>query len=217
MTKLATPIGMFALLLLAIAVHGQDSVPVYVPVAGDVLFLSMPHGPLVDAIEGTTHSPYSHSGIVVGSPGKWYVLEAIGPVKETDLAVWIAQARDGAFDAYRLRPRYRDKIPAFIAAARQFLGRPYDIHYRFDDESIYCSELVFEAFQKATGEPLGKVKRLEELDWKPFVPVIQAIEGGPVPLQREMITPADLANATQLYPIYQGIKQFKTAPAPAQP
>ncbi|MCX7414884.1 MAG: hypothetical protein NTY25_00090 [Planctomycetia bacterium] len=39
----------------------------YTPQDGDVIFQSLPYGPVVWAIEGVTKSPYSHCGIVAGS------------------------------------------------------------------------------------------------------------------------------------------------------
>jgi hypothetical protein len=68
----------------------------YQPRDGDFLFQSLPHNPLIDAIEGSTHSPFSHCGIVVNRDGKWKVIEAIGPVKETPLPLWIAQGRNNS-------------------------------------------------------------------------------------------------------------------------
>lgn len=165
---------------------------------GDILFQSLPHSPLVDAIEGCTGSPYSHCGIVHRTATDWTVIEAIGPVREIPLAQWIRQSRDGHFTAYRLREPYRHCIPQLIAATHGYFGRPYDIAYRFDDEKIYCSELIFKAFRTVAGEDLGRIQKLGELDWRPRQAVIEQINGGPVPLDREMITPRALSEARQL-------------------
>ena len=46
------------------------------------MFQSLPSPPgldLVDAIEGSTESPFSHCGVVVKKAGKLYVIEAIPP------------------------------------------------------------------------------------------------------------------------------------------
>jgi hypothetical protein len=85
-----------------------------------------------------------------------------------------------------------------ISAAEKFVGLPYDIQYDMDDEKIYCSELIYKGFLKATGERMGETVKLGDLDWKPHEQVIRAIAGDPVPLEREMITPRDLAKAEQL-------------------
>ena len=170
----------------------------YTPQQGDILFQSLPHMAVIDAIEGSTHSPYSHCGIVIRQDNVWHVLEAIGPVKLTRLERWIGQGRDEAFAVSRLKPAFQPKVDAMIAAAEKFIGLPYDIQYELDDEKIYCSELIYKGFLKASGERMGKTVKLGELDWRPHEQVIRAIAGDPVPLDREMITPRDLAQAEQL-------------------
>lgn len=167
-----------------------------------MVFQSLPHTPLTDAIEGASVSPFSHCGILHRVGTRWIVIEAIGPVKETPFSDWVAQARDRKYTAFRLKASYREKIPSFIRAAQRYEGRPYDIHYDFDDKAIYCSELVYKAFKSATGEELGRVQRLGDLRWQPYAEVIKGIEGGNLPLDRKMITPRSLAEATQLEKVY---------------
>jgi hypothetical protein len=176
----------------------------YEPQAGDVLFQSLPHAPLVDVIEAVTQSPYSHCGIVGRGLGdKFIVLEAIGPTVETPLEEWLARGRNGGFVAYRLDAKYAEKVPAVMASARKHLGKPYDVHYDFDDQKIYCSELIFKAFRDATGESLGTVRKLGDLNWKPNEAFIRYIENGGLPLEREMITPQELSQAKQLREVFR--------------
>ena len=73
------------------------------------------------------------------------------------LARWINQARDRHYGVFRLGAKHAGHIPDFIRAARKYMGRPYDIRYRMDDEKIYCSELIFKGYRDATGEELGKL------------------------------------------------------------
>ena len=174
----------------------------YQPKEGDIIFQSLV-GPLADAIEGVTRSGYSHCGIVTKHRGSWMVLEAIGPVMETPLGLWILRGRNHSFDVYRLKTPYSRTIPQFVAKARAYQGRPYDIQYEFDDDKIYCSELVFRAFLESTGEQLGEVVSLGELDWKHYEDFIRGITGGELPLDRRMITPWHLSRAKQLELIFQ--------------
>jgi hypothetical protein len=207
--------GLSALLTLCFLLVGcthTQPVPVgYEPREGDILFQSLPRNPLIDAIEGATASSFSHCGILHWSGSRWVVIEAIGPVRETPLAAWIAQARNQQFTAFRLKPRYRTKIPAFVQAAQSYRGLPYDIHYDFDDNAIYCSELIFKAFRRAAKEDLGKIQKLGELQWQPHVEVIKQIEGGNLPLERKMITPRSLSEAQQLERIYSNDVRQKVA------
>ena len=174
----------------------------YQPAEGDILFQSLPNPggmDLVDAIEGSTGSPYSHCGMVFQEGGEWKVIEAIGPVKITPLKSYVARGREGKVWAYRLDEADRKNVPAALDAMRKDLGKPYDPRYRFDDEAIYCSELIWRGWKAATGKELGTAVTLGSLNWKPYQPVIEAIEGsGNLPLDREMITPRDMAKAKQL-------------------
>ncbi len=170
----------------------------YSPQEGDILFQSLPHSPLVDAIEGASGSPYSHCGIVADDDGRWVVLEAYRNVEVTPLREFIFRGRGQGFAVYRLRTDQRHHIPATIANAKSYLGRPYDSRYRMDDERIYCSELIYKAYRDATGQPLGPLVTLGELSWQPYEQTITDFERGPAPLDREMITPKHMAQAEQL-------------------
>ncbi len=179
--------------------HGHGE---YQPMEGDVVFQSFPHDPLTDTIEGVSESPYSHCGMVMKQDGAWSVIEAVGPVMITPMDDWVDRGRNHAFAVFRFREKYRKLVPQMIEAAKTFLGRPYDIHYEMGDEKIYCSELLYKAFKKASGEDLGKVERLEKLNWKPYEAFIRKIEGGKLPLDRAMITPRAVTEAPQVEKVY---------------
>ncbi|EDY18764.1 protein of unknown function DUF1105 [Chthoniobacter flavus Ellin428] len=200
------PRAQLCIFVLAITLGASGSHGEYAPQEGDVVFQSLPHNPLIDTIEGSTGSPFSHCGILRKAGVIWKVIEAIGPVKETDLDAWEKQGRDGQFTVYRLKPRYRDKIPTFITAAQSYEGLPYDYHYEMDDRAIYCSELIYKAFRKATGEELGHLQKLGELKWQPYAPVIKQLEGGTVPLDRVLITPRSVSEAPQLEKVFEQAK-----------
>ena len=195
-----------ALLPFVLSGCGGRDAAAYEPMEGDILFQSLPNEPgldLVDAIEGATGSPYSHCGMVTRDGDEWVVLEAIGPVKETPLQDYIQRGREHKFWAYRFDENKRKHIPVALKAMREDLGKEYDARYRFDSENIYCSELIFRGWKSATGEDLGKVVKLGDLKWQRYKPVIEAIEGqGNIPLDREMITPRDMAEAKGLERVY---------------
>ncbi len=203
MSRLFALLTCLALTGCPVAKKSASVPPQYHPALGDFLFQSFPHSPLTDAIEGCSGSPLSHCGIVKQTEGKWVVIEAVGPVKETPLSEWIAQGRDNAFAAYRFRAPLAEKIPAIISAAEKYEGRPYDIHYDFDDTKIYCSELLWKATRDATGVKLGKIQKLGELKWQPYEEVIRYIENGALPLDREMITPRSVAEDSRLEEIFR--------------
>ena len=177
----------------------------YEPAEGDVIFQSLPPATdLVRMIEGVTRSSYSHCGVVVKEDGKWLVAESIGTVRKTPLWSWVMRGRGGKFAVYRLKEPYRKHIPQFILALEPFIGCSYDFRYRMDDEVLYCSELVYKAYRNATGEELGKLVRLGDMNWKPYEATIRKYEGGPPPLDRRLITPIDLSRAEQLEKVFGG-------------
>ena len=170
----------------------------YEPQEGDVLFQSLPRSALVNAIEGVSRSPFSHCGIVGRENGEWVVYEAYRKVQVTPLRTFLFRGRNKGFAVYRLKAESQPFVPTPLTAAKTFLGRPYDVRYRLDDERIYCSELIYKAFQEASGgQRLGKLVRLGDMNWRPYKATIELFEEGPVPLEREMITPKDLAGAEQ--------------------
>jgi len=170
----------------------------YSPREGDILFQSLPRSRLVNAIEGASASPYSHCGIVAREHGKWVVWEAYRRVEATPLREFIFRGRNQGFAVYRFKNIHQKHIPATIAQVKTYLGRPYDARYRMDDDCIYCSELIYKAYLDASGQQLGTLVRLGDLNWRPFADTIKHYENGPVPLDLEMITPRDMAWAEQL-------------------
>jgi len=176
----------------------------YSPREGDVVFQSLPHADLVDAIEGVTHSPWSHCGVVLRNDrGNWVVIEAIGNVHETPLLLWIFRGRGGHFAAYRLDEKYLPLVPQFKKDLLAFTGYPYDFDYDMSKpQSVYCSDLVFLAFEQAAGEKMGKPERLGDLDWKPYQNFIRVEANGKLPLDRLIITPVSLTRAPQLHQVY---------------
>lgn len=176
----------------------------YQPRAGDILFQALSKRiDLVVAIEGVTGSNYSHCGVIVkGDKGNWQVFESIGAVGSVPLKNWIARGRGGKFAAYRLREKHAVEVATLLAALPRYADRPYDVRYRMDDQFIYCSELVYKAYRDATGQPLGRLVKLGDLNWRPHVATIRKYEGGEPPLDREMITPIDLSRAAQLKKVF---------------
>jgi len=177
----------------------------YSPQEGDVVFQSLPHNDLADAIEGITHSPYSHCGVVLrNDKGQWVVIESIFNVHETPLFLWILRGRGADIAAYRLDAGHAALVPEFKKNLLAHLGEPYDFEYDMSkNEGDYCSGLVYSAFAKTSGEKMGTLQKLRDLDWKPYEHFILKEQGGKLPLDRVMITPASLASAPQLHEIFR--------------
>ncbi|MES2307312.1 MAG: YiiX/YebB-like N1pC/P60 family cysteine hydrolase [Verrucomicrobiota bacterium] len=158
--------------------------------------------PLTEMIEGATDSKWSHCGIVVRDHREWKVLEAIGPVKTTDLDEWINRSRENRFSVFRFRSEDLKYIPQFIESAQTYLGLPYDIQYEWDDSKIYCSELLYKAFDRVSGIKLGKMQKVEELNWRPYEYLIRQLNQGKLPRERELITPRAITESSEVIQVY---------------
>jgi len=42
---------------------------------------------------------------------------------------------------------------------KSWLGRPYDLQFRWDDERLYCSELVYKLYERGAGVRIGAVRK----------------------------------------------------------
>ena len=97
-----------------------------------------------------TGSTWSHCGIIIEKPDGLYVLEAAATVRLTPYDKWKSKGRRGIVKARR----YTDK-PVKIKYSK-YLGKPYDLAFRFDNNSWYCSELVYDIYKKQLGIEICK-------------------------------------------------------------
>jgi hypothetical protein len=131
------------------------------------------------------------------------VCEAYQKVKSTPLLEVIFRGKHYGFAIYRLKPDKRPFIDQTLRHVREQFDKPYDVRYRMNDDEIYASELIFKAYQQASGgESLGKLVYHGQLRWKPYEETIRYFERGPAPLRREIITPKNLSKAEQLELIF---------------
>lgn len=163
---------------------------------GDIVFSGSPAGQGA-AIIAATASPYTHCGIVFNHDGQLMVLEAVQPVGVTTLKDFMARSRVEAFTARRLKTAAE---PAAYQKAREWaaaqIGRAYDPRFRWDDGSLYCSELVWKIYQRA-GIELCPPRRFRDYDLQgPAVgKMIERRYGGidRLPMDEKVVAPADLA------------------------
>lgn len=174
----------------------------YDAMEGDIIAQSLPYGELTELIEGATNSVNSRVGIVVSTEDGLRVNEAIVTVHNTSLFKWIRRGRGNKFAVYRLKPEYQKYKKGLISNLSKYQGRLYDFRYSFDENFIYCSELIYKSFFDLTNLKMGKIKKLEDLDWKPYKETILKMEAGALPLKREMITPIDLVKSIYLEKVF---------------
>lgn len=170
---------------------------------GDILFQSLPHRELVDAIEGISRSEWSHCGVLIRHEGKWQVAEAIGEVRITPLHTWLLRGRRSKVESYRVTHLAANAAAAIRTGVKKLLGRPYDFSYAPGDGEIYCSELVYKIYDRELGVSIGAWERLGDLNWKPHETFIRKMEDGRLSLDRLMVTPVALTRSpgvTRVFP-----------------
>lgn len=160
----------FSLLYICMAIsllschRGEDS-----PRTGDLIFQAGIITDMSEAIADATeqrssaHTPaaagrqitYTHVGIVVASPDL-QVLEAteVG-VRYTPFDDFLGKAAqiDGRPLVAVMRLRDTTGVAAAVRRATRYLGQPYDYSFLPDNGKIYCSELVWESYRDAEGNP----------------------------------------------------------------
>jgi len=163
---------------------------------GDIVFSSSALGQ-GEAIIAATGSPHTHCGIVIQHKGRLMVLEAVQPVGITSVEAFISHSNSGTFKAMRINaaptPEAYRKARAWAVAQ---IGRNYDPRFLWDDNNLYCSELVWKIYQKA-GLRLCEPKRFRDYNLKqPAVrKIIDQRFGGMdrVPMDEMVVAPSDIA------------------------
>lgn len=122
---------------------------------GDIVFQISQSGQS-SLIRYATGSLWSHCGIIVEKNGRFYVLEASNVVKLTPIDEW---RKRGKFSAVRKR-RILDRDVKVRYS--KYLGKPYDLAFKFDNGKYYCSELVWVIYKEQFGMELCKPRKIKD-------------------------------------------------------
>lgn len=170
---------------------------------GDIIF-QVSQSDQSTAIQIATNSRYSHVGILYQKGDTWYVLEAVQPVKLTPLKTWIERGKDKHYVVKRLKDSdailTKEKLERLRNIEDSFLGKKYDIYFNWSDEELYCSELVYKVYQRATGVEIGKLQKLRDFNLRHPVVAKKLREryGNNIPLEEKVISPASIFQSKKL-------------------
>lgn len=159
------------------------------------------------AIQLTTKSKYSHCGLIYKMDNKYFVYEAVGPVKLTPLKNWIARGSENKFVVKRLINAAQILTPSALKKLKQegdrYNGKKYDVSFEWSDDKIYCSELVWKMYKKATGLEIGKTQKLNEFDLTSTIVkgIMQKRYGKNVPLNEVVISPQSIFESNLLFTV----------------
>ncbi|WP_254712501.1 YiiX/YebB-like N1pC/P60 family cysteine hydrolase [Polaribacter pectinis] len=123
---------------------------------GDLLFQNTGTDEIDNAIKKVTATSlsrnYSHVGIAMQKDEKWFVLEAIPKegICQTPLKKFLNRNKNkfnkSQTTVARLDKYYQPYISKAIVYGIERLNTPYDDIFLWNDDSYYCSELVYKMF-----------------------------------------------------------------------
>ncbi len=133
---------------------------------GDVLLQPLDCGSC-DLIEAEEETIFSHVGLVLSVGPEIQVAEAYGKVKRLPLKTFMNRTEKGQ-RILVIRFKDQDLVEDLQLNAHEFEdyfarffeGKKYDAAFLWDDETLYCSELVsklFQAFLRVEGLPLKRM------------------------------------------------------------
>ena len=178
---------------------------------GDIIFQTSQSGQSL-AVSYATHSRYTHCGLLFNDGGNWYVYEAVGPVKKTAFKDWIAMGDSNYYVVRRLAKADSiltdSTITKMRASVSRRMGVGYDFYFGWNDSLIYCSELVWKAYNESTGLEIGQPKPMREYDLTH--PVVKDLMrkryGDKIPYDEKMISPGDIFDSPLLTTVTEGVK-----------
>ncbi|NOY48129.1 MAG: YiiX family permuted papain-like enzyme [Chlorobi bacterium] len=173
---------------------------------GDIIFQTSKSNQS-KAIQLATNSKYSHMGIIYENDEKYFVYEAVQPVKLTPLQEWINRGKDGHYVIKRLKNSesiLTDEVMTKMKLyGERFKGKSYDIYFEWSDDKIYCSELVWKIYKEAVNIEIGKLERLSDFDLTDEIVRSKMKEryGENIPMNEKVISPAEMFDSDKLITI----------------
>lgn len=115
-------------------------------------------------IRRVSSSPYSHVGLIEVASDGVFVIEAVQPVSRTPWKTWRARGVGGKVTVLRAKELDDETLTKVVTTAKTWLGKPYDARYQWDDDKLYCSELVTKAFEQGAGVTIGTQQQVKSLE-----------------------------------------------------
>lgn len=127
---------------------------------GDLVFIKS-QSQQSKLLQLTTGSDWTHVGIAFKNESGWEIIEAVQPVKWTSLYSFVRRSKEVAFEVRRATFDFdSEQVKAY---AVDKLDRDYDLIFSWDQDRWYCTELPWKAFKKVTGEELGSLEKIGDL------------------------------------------------------
>ena len=161
---------------------------------GDVIFQTS-QSQQSRLIQIATRSRISHCGIIVMKNGKPYVLETLKTLVVTPLDKFIARGEGGK---YWLKRSKKENVKIEYGS---YLGKPYDLAFKFDNGKFYCSELIYDIYKNQLGIELCKTKKVSDylmigIDKLPQIEKVMKKRG--ITMEQYAVAPVDIFESDYL-------------------
>ena len=161
-------------------------------------------------VRSATGSSWTHMGVIFRQDGELWVLEAVQPVKKTRLAAWIGRGTEGRVVIKRLRDADRILTAETKDRMRKlgmtWLGRNYDGRFLWDDDRLYCSELVYKLFERGAGVKIGTMQKAGEMhlaDPKVQAEIRRRFKGAKFDPEEPVVTPQSMFDDPGLEVVFE--------------
>ena len=166
---------------------------------GDVIFQTSlsQQSPL---IQMATRSKISHCGIIVIKDGKPYVLETLKTLVITPLDKFIARGENGK---YWVKRSNKENVKINYES---YLGIPYDLAFKFDNDKFYCSELIYDIYKNQLGIELCKPKKVSDyliLGLSNLPQLEKVMEKREITKEQYVVAPVDIFESDYLEDVKQ--------------
>jgi hypothetical protein len=174
---------------------------------GDIVFQDLDCGARCELIREATKSRYAHVGIVLRDGSDLVVWEAFHPVGPTPLDEWVDRGRDGRFALYRMSAELTAHLPEIEREVRAMAGRPYDGDYQWDDDRIYCSELIAKGVNRALHREMFVPRPLGAGALGSQAGLVLRMSHSRLTEQTPMVSPRDLTTSPNMTKIFDELAE----------
>ncbi|MDR2971306.1 MAG: hypothetical protein LBU83_05175 [Bacteroidales bacterium] len=128
--------------------------------SGDLVFVASENSDFEKSIVAVTKSDlcalnFTHVALINVTDSGNFVIEAVPQkgVIYSSFQEFKEENKNGTLYFASLKPEYRQYTESALGRAYSHLGKGYDYGFDFENDLYYCSELVYDAYAHATGNP----------------------------------------------------------------
>lgn len=204
--------SLFLFLVFSLSAWAYDRVALEATIReGDIIFQET-EGPLTAALVEATETPWTHVGTIFRENGRWVVAEASKKVMKTPLHDFIQHGPGSRFVVKRVGNRSfnAQEMRSLKAEHNEMMNKAYDAKFQWSDAKIYCSELVYKAYDAALGIRIGRMEvmgdlRLEGPAAQALIEKMFTSQGEEFNYQEPVVTPISMMQSEILENVFENL------------